>query len=75
MVFPERSSRQGAPRDSLNYMLGNFIAYCKECDFNDQEWLENHSETIESEFVLESNFYLKKLARALGIRLSTRKSS
>ena len=75
MVFPERSSRRDPPRDSLNYMLGNFIAYCKECDFSDQKWLENHSETIVSEFVLESNFYLKKLARALGISLTTRKSS
>jgi len=32
-------------------------------------------EIIESEFVLEANFYLKKLARALGISLTTRKSS
>jgi hypothetical protein len=75
MVFPERSSRRDPPPDSLNSLLGNFIVYCKECDFSDQVWLENHGETIESEFVLESNFYLKKLARVLGIRLSTRKSS
>jgi hypothetical protein len=75
MVFPERSSRQGAPRDSINYMLGNFIAYCKECDFIDQEWITKQSELVDEDIVQRSYLYLKIVAKTLGIRLSTRKTT
>ena len=75
MIFPDRQSRSSAPRDSLNYLLANFVEYCKECDFTDQEWLEKQKETIEDDFVRQSNFYLKKVARVLSIRLSARKSN
>ena len=61
MIFPDRQSRSSAPRDSLNYLLANFVEYCKECDFTDQEWLEKQKETIEDDFVRQSNFYLKKV--------------
>jgi hypothetical protein len=70
MVFPERHPRQSAPRDSLNYMLANFVEYCKECDFTDQEWLSRQSELIDDEIVRQSNIYLKAVARKLGVRLS-----
>jgi hypothetical protein len=75
MVFPERQSRSSTSRDSLNYLLANFVKYCKECDFTDQEWLEKQKETIEDDFVRQSNYYLKKVARVFSIRLSTRKNN
>jgi hypothetical protein len=75
MIFPERQSRSNAPQDSMNYMLANFVEYCKRCDFTDRQWVENQSELIESEIVRESNFYLKKVARVFSINLSARQSN
>lgn len=75
MVFPDRRSRSSAPRDSLNYLLGNFVEYCKEIDFNDSDWIQKQKEMVEGDFIRLSNFYLKKFARAFGISLSRRKTS
>lgn len=75
MVFPDRESRSSAPRDSLDYLLGNFVEYCKDVDFNDADWIEKQKEMVEGDFILQSHFYLKKFARAFGISLSTRKSN
>jgi hypothetical protein len=73
MVFPDMRSRSSAPGDSLNYLLGNFVEYCKEVDFSDADWIEKQKEMVEGDFIQQSNFYLKKFARAFGISLSTRK--
>ena len=74
MVFPETSSRQSRPRGSLNYMLGNFISYCENCDFNDPDWKTTQGELIDDDIVRQSNFYLKKIARALDVRLTQNRS-
>ena len=75
MVFPDRPSRQSAPRDNLDSLLGNFVEYCKEVDFSDVDWLKKQKKMVEGDFILQSHFYLKKFARAFGISLSTRKSN
>jgi hypothetical protein len=72
MVFPDSESRQGPPRDSLNYLLANFNDYCEKSDFTNQEWLNSQSELIDEDVVRKSNSYLKKIARKLGIALSAR---
>jgi hypothetical protein len=75
MIFPERQSRQNSPRDSLNYTLANFVNCCKEYDFTNQEWITRQRELVDEDIVQHSYFYLKKVARTLGIRLSTRKTN
>jgi len=74
MVFPDRQSRQNAQSDSLNSMLVSFVDYCKNRDFNDQEWLTQQKELIDDDYVKQAYFYLKKVARSFGIRLINRTS-
>jgi hypothetical protein len=75
MVFPDRQSRQNAPSDSLNSMLNDFVKYCKDRDFRDQEWIAQQKEIIDDEFVIKANRYLKIVARAFDIRLTNRTST
>jgi hypothetical protein len=75
MVFPDRQPRQSPPQDSLDYLLGNFVNYCKEIDFRDVDWLEKQKHLVEGDLIRQSNLYLKKFARAFGISLSTRRSN
>ena len=73
MVFPERQSRQSTIRESLDSILINFIDYCNGNDFGNQEWITKQKELASEDIIRQSNFYLKKVARTLGISLSVKK--
>ena len=72
MIFPERSSGTKQAGDSLNYLLANFIKYCDDADFMDQEWLSRQGELIDEDLVRRANNNIKTIARKLRIRLSVR---
>ena len=75
MVSPDRKPGQSAPSESLNSMLNNFVEYCKDRDFRDQDWVAQQKELINDDFVIQANRYLKKVARVFGISLTNRRST
>ena len=75
MVFPDSQPRQGAHRESIDSMLINFVDYCKDQDFGNQEWVAEQKDLINDGHVIEANRYLKKIARTFNIRLSARRGS
>ena len=75
MVNPERRSHRPPPRESLNYLLANFVDYCKGCDFTDQAWLSRQKELVDGDIIRQSNIYFNIVARKLGVSLSAIKRS
>jgi hypothetical protein len=75
MVSPNRKPGQSAPSESLNSMLNNFVEYCKDRDFRNQDWVAQQKELISDDFVIQANRYLKIVARAFDISLTNRRST
>ena len=73
MKFPGEQGSSPAPRESINKMLADFVSYCNSADFEDGPWIENQKQLVDKDIFFDANHFIKKLARKLEIKLSTKK--
>ena len=70
MSPPGNETKKIQPRESLNHLLANLLAFRDRTDLNDEAWLTIQRPLIDEDLLSQSSLYLKTVARKFGIKLT-----